>query len=311
MKKLQIIAVFVLSLLFVLACVSDEDEDFWEDETDTYSGGNSGGDADTLPEGSTDAGSSDTSDSSYDPSDTDSTDPTPVTDNDPGEPSDDHETPMPDNDPAPVADNDNETPDEDNDTAPVTDNDTEPASDPDLTDDDDEPANGDNDSVNDDDNIPPSGELPECSPTSGTPCIDSSSTLIWSKKSDTMSWSEADSFCNKLSDGGFSWRMPEIGDLRTLIQNCKCTQSSGSCLITNDCTSNSTCYSGCSTSSPACTCDPDSTGTYSKLGDAEPLWSASQLEGNIYYMWIVNFRSATFDYVKEASSNYKVRCIKK
>ena len=78
MKKLQIIAILILSLFFVLSCVSDDEEDFGGDETDTYSGGNSGGDTDT----SYDPADSDTSDSS-DLSDTTDTTTEPITDPEP------------------------------------------------------------------------------------------------------------------------------------------------------------------------------------------------------------------------------------
>ena len=43
MKKLQILAVLILSLFFVVSCVSDEDDDegFWNnDQTDSVPDGN-------------------------------------------------------------------------------------------------------------------------------------------------------------------------------------------------------------------------------------------------------------------------------
>ena len=286
MKKLQMLAVLILSVLFVLSCVSDEDEDSWWDETDTYSGGNSGGDADTLPEGSTDTGSSDTSDSSGDPADTDTTDTTPVDDNDQVEPSDDHETPMPDNDPEPVYDNDQET--------PVSDDDVQPA------------VDDDNGSVDDGDNTPPSGELPECSPTSGTPCIDTSRepNLVWSTKSQSaMKWEAIEDYCAKWSENGYEWRIPTISELRTLIQGCAVTQTSGSCKITDGCPEYScreNCTNGCSGS-----------GSFSKLGDTDTLWSGSVVSDYQDFAWEVRFKTAVINYGVKASSLNPVRCVKK
>ena len=53
MKKLQVIAVLILTLFFVSACLSEdeEEEDLWNnDTTDTVPDGNSDTTGDTLPD---------------------------------------------------------------------------------------------------------------------------------------------------------------------------------------------------------------------------------------------------------------------
>lgn len=66
-----------------------------------------------------------------------------------------------------------------------------------------------------------SPSLPECSPTSGTPCMDSESGLIWSSRSADaveVTWYNAGSYCENLGEGGYTgWRVPNIDELRTLL----------------------------------------------------------------------------------------------
>lgn len=63
------------------------------------------------------------------------------------------------------------------------------------------------------------------------PWKDPDSGLTWSSKSlNNMTQSDAVSYCNNLSEGGFSdWRLPSINELRTLIQGCPATQTGGEC----------------------------------------------------------------------------------
>ena len=130
MKKLQMLAVLILSLFFVISCASDEDDEFWdEDQTDTYSGGNSGGDntdtsEETLPENQQNTGD-DTSDSGHDNTDTadsgmpDNDPSDSQTDNDSDTQTPDSDTETPDSDTTPAPDNDTETPDSDTTPAPT------------------------------------------------------------------------------------------------------------------------------------------------------------------------------------------------
>jgi len=50
-----------------------------------------------------------------------------------------------------------------------------------------------------------------------------------------MTWKEADSYCSSLKENDLSdWRLPNIDELRTLIQNCNLTEPSGSCRISEN-----------------------------------------------------------------------------
>jgi len=64
--------------------------------------------------------------------------------------------------------------------------------------------------------------LPECSPTSATPCIDPETGLIWSGKSaEKMHWTDAIDYCKNINEGGYNdWRLPSIAVLETLVKEC-------------------------------------------------------------------------------------------
>lgn len=125
-----------------------------------------------------------------------------------------------------------ETPDSDNpDTAPdagdsVPDNgDSTPDNDADS-----------GDSAPDSDNEEPVNEnpdnLPECSPTSATPCIDSETGLIWSGKApERIRWIDAVDHCKNLKEGGYNdWKLPTIAALETLVKQCESNgYSDGEC----------------------------------------------------------------------------------
>ena len=61
---------------------------------------------------------------------------------------------------------------------------------------------------------------------------DKDSRLTWQvvPSEKTMPWSEADSYCNNLSLGGYSdWRLPNIIEFQTLIKGCSNTKAGGIC----------------------------------------------------------------------------------
>ena len=60
--------------------------------------------------------------------------------------------------------------------------------------------------------------------------------LKWSAEAvDPMTWEEAKDYCSNLAENNFSdWRLPNIDELRTLIQNCDETKPGGKCRISEN-----------------------------------------------------------------------------
>ena len=123
--------------------------------------------------------------------------------------------------------------------------------------------------------------LPECSPSSDTPCIDSATGLIWSAKSENkMPWNDAINYCQNLAEGDFNdWRLPSINVLKTLVQNCYAEK-----------------------------CSDDYTGIYSKFGDTVYLWSSS--EGEDSTAQSIYFSDASTQAVS-IDVNVNVRCVRR
>ena len=144
--------------------------------------------------------------------------------------------------------------------------------------------------------------IPNCSKTSSTPCR--LSTTIWSSQSSyTMNWDSAVSYCNSLTEGGNDdWKLPNISQLRTLVQNCSGTVTNGSCKVTSSCTSTS-CYSD------NCYCRPDSTGGNSKFGSTNELWSSTAISDKSGYVWSLQYSRAQTIQAAKSNSNY-VRCVR-
>ena len=128
--------------------------------------------------------------------------------------------------------------------------------------------------------------------------------LIWSdRSSNEINWSSAKEYCKNLSEGGYTdWRLPNIDELRTLIQNHSGTQSGGSCPIsekagklagrdwTNDCRTRDG-------------------SNFSKLGDVGWFWSSSTLSDNPDFAWRVDFDFGNVYGHSKSYHNY-VRCVR-
>ena len=140
--------------------------------------------------------------------------------------------------------------------------------------------------------------LPECSTTSGTPCKDSTSQLIWSTKAEnTMTWQDAKNYCISYTEGGFSsWHLPNIDELMTIfiasrVLSCQVSETNDHLSI--DYWTCKTCTEQGTVSSSGNGCSDYGTlyddGRYSKLGDTKQLWSSSIRSGITDYAWNIKF----------------------
>jgi hypothetical protein len=151
----------------------------------------------------------------------------------------------------------------------------------------------------------------------GSAWKDTASGLTWQNPSakDTMTWQEADDYCNNMSLGGYDdWRLPIINELRSLIRGCAGTITGGSCGITDSCLSSSTeCWDnscrGCEDGKgPANGCYwPNEMG-----GNCGGYWSYSTRAGPDGVAWAIYFNEGyVLDGDKGYPSLYGVRCVRK
>ena len=153
--------------------------------------------------------------------------------------------------------------------------------------------------------------LPECSATSGTPCKDSTSHLTWSKKAeDAMAWQTAVNYCNNYSEGGLNgWRLPNISELRTLVQNCAGTVTGGSCGVIDTGDPTTSCLSYSCYNRNNCLCAEDLSGNYSKLGDTSWFWSYSTPPNSTDTAWRMNFTTGETAMHSKDTERY-IRCVR-
>jgi len=139
--------------------------------------------------------------------------------------------------------------------------------------------------------------------------------LEWSKRSTkAMNWGNAVNYCETLNENNYDdWKLPTIGELRTLIKNCPKTELNGVCKIgKKNCLS----YDCFMKLSGFCSCEwkNNNSGYYSKTGDDDKvkLWSSSSLSESQYsnYRWRVDFTDGGIgDYEADADNLY-VRCVR-
>ena len=122
-----------------------------------------------------------------------------------------------------------------------------------------------------------------------------------------MNWSQAAEYCKNLNENGRSdWRLPDLDELRTLVQNCPGTETGGSCKASEK----SGCLSGeCWTSEDCASCPSDPSGKYSKLGDTDWFWSSSTTSDNTLDAWGINFDSGVCGRKLHKTTAYNFRCV--
>jgi len=134
--------------------------------------------------------------------------------------------------------------------------------------------------------------------------------IKWSAlSSNEMIWQDALDYCENLNEDGYSnWRLPNINEMRTLIQNCPGSQAGGTCAVSDpDHLASSDNWSdGCECESTA-----DNGGYYSRLGDDDKvwLWSSSLISDESDYAWGVGFDNGGVNAILIDLKIY-VRCVR-
>ncbi|MDD5306946.1 MAG: DUF1566 domain-containing protein [Deltaproteobacteria bacterium] len=143
--------------------------------------------------------------------------------------------------------------------------------------------------------------------------LDSASQLSWqvTPSGGLMGWQPAIDHCDGLTLCGHDdWRLPTIGELRSLIRGCAATQTGGSCGVTDDCLTDNPCYStACSGGSWLG--GPDS-GCYwpSEMeGECLGYFSSSFPADMMDKVWIVNFGYGNVVPNDEINDGY-ARCVR-
>ncbi|MBO4697764.1 MAG: DUF1566 domain-containing protein, partial [Lachnospiraceae bacterium] len=137
--------------------------------------------------------------------------------------------------------------------------------------------------------------------------FDNNTGLQWQRDfpKEGITWDDAAAYCANLTYGGKTgWRLPDIDELRTLIQSCAGTQTGGSCGITAECLS----FSDCWNSQDCDSCSSNSTGGHSKFRDTDELWSSSVLSDYSDRRWGVDFGKGNL--VSLVQNYYHVRCVR-
>lgn len=143
---------------------------------------------------------------------------------------------------------------------------------------------------------------------------DGESGLVWQADSlPIMNWPDAMNYCEALEFGGASdWRLPTIGELRTLVRGCDATATGGACGVTDECLEQS-----CE-NDPCGGCEnnggPGPGGEYWPAdlgGDTTLTWSSSTVADDEDNAWAILFYSAdiTEGFVKN-TNELTVRCVR-
>lgn len=192
---------------------------------------------------------------------------------------------------------DDDNDDDDNDDLASADDD---AADDDADDDtaDDDTADDDNDTADDEYNT----------------WYDSSTGLEWQigYLSQSISYAEAQAFCDTLTLAGGYWRLPTISELRTLIRGCEETMTGGACGVTDSCPD----YSCLNDSCDSCEMLGGPYNGYylpSEMGylsTASQNWSSSQATDYDNVTWVVEFKTGEVRGTDPVYGHSNTRCVR-
>ena len=134
--------------------------------------------------------------------------------------------------------------------------------------------------------------------------------LEWSDRSnDEMNWQDAVDYCNNLKELGYTdWRLPNIDELRVLVQNCPKTERGGECRVS---AKNGCLAVECQKPEGSCSCEENEEIKYSRLRNNYSywLWSSSTLSDSGNSAWRIDFSNAEVGDSYKVGENY-VRCVR-
>ena len=144
--------------------------------------------------------------------------------------------------------------------------------------------------------------------------LDDASGLLWqSPPADGKKMADAAAtYCDELSLGGYDdWRLPTVGELRTLIGGCDATAAGGSCNIdeTGDCVAkdcrDDSCDGCAMNGGPADGCF----WPVGVEGTCHFYWTSTGVEGSPTYNWTVQFQNANVTNAAKMSP-FNLRCVR-
>lgn len=143
---------------------------------------------------------------------------------------------------------------------------------------------------------------------------------MWSAVSkNELEWHDAVWYCHNLYELGYSdWELPNVDELRTLIQNSPDTETGGDCGMTDECAQQWTSENDLNRLKDICGREYCRTHEYcprnhesrSKLDDNIILWSSTATAGEDEYALWIDFCSAGI-VIGVQSYEHQVRCIRK
>jgi len=141
-------------------------------------------------------------------------------------------------------------------------------------------------------------------------CIDPATGLEWTHPGVSKQGDELLAYCGDLELGGHDdWRLPAIGELRTLVRGCAAMATGGECTVTDDCLDRQTCWhdacNGCAGNQ-----GPGVNGCYwdAALGGGCAIHLSSSDSGA--QKWGISFNTAGLNDFNPHSTRYTTRCVR-
>lgn len=143
----------------------------------------------------------------------------------------------------------------------------------------------------------------------------------WDTNSSLVSFVDAQTYCASLDESGTGWRIPTIGELRTLVRGCPQTVTGGSCLVTDSCLDFGSCLNEHGPDGGSCSgCDWRDRGCYwpDKLvgsclaSEYDGMYWSQSIPGNApSYKYVINFKTGELTWTSpEHIVGQRLRCVR-